>query len=62
MCSNGLSEEIIGTALRVHGMLRQKVVIMTKCGFAVGEDQHVVGGAFKAQMGQSKDYVKQGGE
>ncbi|KAK9313118.1 NADP-dependent oxidoreductase domain-containing protein [Lipomyces starkeyi] len=35
--SNGVSEEIIGKAIRKFGIPREKLVIMTKCGFAVGE-------------------------
>jgi aryl-alcohol dehydrogenase-like predicted oxidoreductase len=35
--SNGASERIIGKALKQFGIPREKVVILTKCNFAVGE-------------------------
>jgi aryl-alcohol dehydrogenase-like predicted oxidoreductase len=55
------SEEVIGKALRQHNIPRHKVVLMTKCAFAVGEDETVLGHAFLGQMDISKDYVNQGG-
>ncbi|KAJ5908159.1 hypothetical protein N7495_000841 [Penicillium taxi] len=59
--SNGLSEEIIGKAIKKFNIPRQKVVIMTKIGFHVGEEIDVLGAAFPDEMGQCKDYVNQGG-
>lgn len=41
MYSNGASEEIIGKALKKFDIPRQKVVILTKCFAAVGEDPTV---------------------
>lgn len=41
---------------------RSKIVIMTKCAFAVGEDETVLGHGFPDMLLQSKDYVNQGGE
>lgn len=38
MYSNGVSEEIIGKALKKHKIPRHKVVIMTKCYWAACED------------------------
>ena len=35
--SNGASEEIIGKAIKKYNIPREKVVILTKCYFAVGE-------------------------
>ncbi|KAJ5098823.1 aldo-keto reductase [Penicillium argentinense] len=51
----------IGKAIKEFNIPHQKVVIMTKCAFHVGEDLSVVGVAFPNQMHQSKDYVNQGG-
>ncbi|KAF2670194.1 Aldo/keto reductase [Microthyrium microscopicum] len=59
--SNGGSEEVLGKFLRTFGIPRYKVVIMTKCAFAVGEEPTAMGHAFGEQMGRSKDYVNQGG-
>lgn len=60
--SNGQSEEILGAALRELKIPRQKVIIMTKCGFAVGEDAHTLGHVFLDPVNKSKDYVNQGGK
>lgn len=35
--SNGASEEIIGRAIKQYGIPREKLVLLTKCNFAVGE-------------------------
>lgn len=59
--SNGMSEEIIGEALRKFEIPRHKVVIMTKIYFASSEDVSVIGPLFAEQMGRSRDYVNQGG-
>jgi aryl-alcohol dehydrogenase-like predicted oxidoreductase len=60
--SNGLSEEMIGKAIRKFNIPRQKLVLMTKCAFHVGEELNVIGVVFAGQLNQSKDYVNQGGE
>ena len=36
--SNGVSETIIGKAINHYNIPREKVVILTKCNFAVGEE------------------------
>ena len=59
--SNGHSEEIIGKAMKKHNIPRQKVVILTKVAFAVGEEPNIVGALFAEQLGRSKDYVNQAG-
>lgn len=59
--SNGISEQVIGKAIQRFNIPRQKVVIMTKVAFHVGEESDVIGAAFTEQMHQSKDYVNQGG-
>ena len=60
--SNGLGEEIIGKAIKELGIPRQKVVIMTKCAYCVGEASEVIGAMYAQQQARSKDYVNQGGE
>lgn len=60
--SNGLSEEVIGKAIRKFNLPRHKLVLMTKCAFCVGEEMDVIGALFAEQLGQSKDYVNQGGK
>ncbi|KAF4621546.1 hypothetical protein G7Y89_g14527 [Cudoniella acicularis] len=58
---NGLSEEIIGKAIGKFNIPRQKLVLMTKCAFYVGEELDIIGAAYGEQLSQSKDYVNQGG-
>ena len=62
MYSNGISEEIIGKAIKEHNLPRHKLVIMTKCSIYVGEDLKVIGPAHAGFMSRSKQYVNQGGE
>ncbi|TVY35867.1 Aldo-keto reductase [Lachnellula occidentalis] len=59
--SNGVSEEIIGKALKKYEIPRQKVVILTKCFAAVGEDPSVKTFFFPTEVQASKDYVNQRG-
>ncbi|KAI0880671.1 Aldo/keto reductase [Annulohypoxylon maeteangense] len=59
--SNGLSEEVIGKALRKFSIPREKVVIMTKCFLHVAEDVSVFSAPFGPTLAKSKDYVNQGG-
>ncbi|KAJ5656029.1 hypothetical protein N7507_007979 [Penicillium longicatenatum] len=59
--SNGASEEILGKAIQKFNIPREKVVIMTKCAFHVGEEADVIGAAFADELNQSKDYINQGG-
>ncbi|WAO94653.1 Aldo-ket-red domain-containing protein [Fusarium falciforme] len=61
MYSNGVSEEILGKAIKKFNLPRHKLVLMTKCSVFVGEDQEVVGPSHGQCMVQSKDYVNQGG-
>ena len=60
MYSNGLSEAVIGKAIKQYNIPRHKLVLMTKCFFPIGEDPAIFPHAFAKQMGQSKDYVNQG--
>ncbi|KAL2162342.1 hypothetical protein VTH06DRAFT_7255 [Thermothelomyces fergusii] len=59
--SNGASEIIVGKALKRYNIPREKVVIMTKCCFAVGEEPELRAFLVHNQLGQSKDYVNQFG-
>lgn len=59
---NGLSEELIGKALRSLQIPRQKVIIMSKVLFHVGEEPDVFGCACGEQLRQARDYVNQGGK
>ncbi|KAI0376876.1 Aldo/keto reductase [Hypomontagnella monticulosa] len=59
--SNGLSEEVIGKALRKFAIPREKVVIMTKCFLHVAEETGVFSPMIGPLLDQSKDYVNQGG-
>lgn len=59
--SNGGSEEILGKMLKKFDIPRAKVVLMTKCGFHVGDEPHIFGQIHGRAMDQSKDYVNQGG-
>ncbi|KAF6809679.1 aldo keto reductase [Colletotrichum sojae] len=52
--SNGLSETFIGKALKKYAIPREKVVLLTKCFWAVGEDQHVQHALMPVE--KSKDY------
>lgn len=62
MYSNGISEEILGKAIKKFNIPRQKLVLMTKCCIYVGEDLEVVGPAHAGHLARSKDYVNQGGK
>ncbi|KAK3331894.1 NADP-dependent oxidoreductase domain-containing protein [Cercophora scortea] len=59
--SNGVSETIVGKAIKKFGIPREKVVILTKCNFPVGETPDVRAVFFRPQIAASKDYVNQFG-
>ncbi|TLS26856.1 hypothetical protein PpBr36_04137 [Pyricularia pennisetigena] len=59
--SNGVSEEIVGKALKKYNIPREKVVIMTKCRWAVGEQPEVRPFFVPDAIALSKDYVNQYG-
>ncbi|KAI1858752.1 uncharacterized protein JN550_012502 [Neoarthrinium moseri] len=59
--NSGLGEEIIGKAIRKFNIPRNKVIIMTKCFYPVGEEPAVIGNAYPNVLEKSKDYVNQGG-
>ena len=56
MYSNGKSEEIVGKAIKKYDIPREKVVIMTKCHWAVGEEPETRHIMYKDAIEVSKDY------
>jgi aryl-alcohol dehydrogenase-like predicted oxidoreductase len=61
MYSNGASEIIVGKALKKYNIPREKVIIMTKCYFAVGEQPELRAFFVPKQVAGSKDYVNRHG-
>ncbi|KAI1770607.1 Aldo/keto reductase [Hypoxylon cercidicola] len=59
--SNGLSEEIIGKALKRYSIPREKVLILSKACLYVSEGRDVFSMMLGELLGKSKDYVNQGG-
>jgi aryl-alcohol dehydrogenase-like predicted oxidoreductase len=62
MYSNGVSEKLMGQAMKKYKIPREKLVILTKCYNHVGEEPGDFAPMFFDRMNQSKDYVNQGGE
>ncbi|KAE8859758.1 hypothetical protein PTNB29_06989 [Pyrenophora teres f. teres] len=58
--SNGVSEEIVGKAIKKYNLPRDKLVILTKCFGYVGEDPSIRTIQFNKELPQLKDYVNQG--
>ncbi|KAI1069422.1 hypothetical protein LB507_008613 [Fusarium sp. FIESC RH6] len=59
--SNGVSEEIVGKALKKFNIPRHKVLILTKCRWAVGEEPSARHINYKSEFAVSKDYQNQYG-
>ena len=59
--SNGVSEEIVGKAIKKYNIPRSKLVILTKCYGTVGEEPGIRGILYGQDIKKSKDYVNQGG-
>ncbi|KAK5168365.1 uncharacterized protein LTR77_006935 [Saxophila tyrrhenica] len=59
--SNGISEEIIGKAVKHYELPRNKLVILSKCYGYVGETPDVRGIMYGQKIAESKDYVNRGG-
>jgi len=59
--SNGVSEEIVGKAIKKFNIPRHKLVILTKCFGPVGEEPVLRGIFFPTEIKKSKDYVNQSG-
>ena len=60
--SNGVSEEIIGKAIKQFDIPRHKLVLLSKCFGMVGEQPGLRHITYPQEMGRSKDYINQGGE
>jgi hypothetical protein len=60
--SNGVSEEIIGKAIKKYEIPRNKIVILSKCYGYVGEEPGIRGIMYGQEIAKSKDYVNRGGE
>jgi aryl-alcohol dehydrogenase-like predicted oxidoreductase len=60
MYSNGLSEEVIGKAIKTFDIPRHKLVLMTKCFHAVGEEISLIDAKYP-EMRNTKDYINQYG-
>ncbi|KAG8889330.1 hypothetical protein FRB98_004947 [Tulasnella sp. 332] len=58
MYSNGESERIIGKFIQVYNIPREKLVIMTKCRFLVGENLRVLAPAM-LNLENTRDHVNQ---
>lgn len=59
--SNGISEIMIGKALKKFNIPRHKIVLLSKCFGTVGEEPGVVHIKYPNEIKKSKDYVNQGG-
>lgn len=59
--SNGVSETMIGNAIKKYDIPRHKLVLLTKLFGTVGEEPAVMHMRYSEQMNKSKDYVNQGG-
>ncbi|KAK1997090.1 aldo-keto reductase [Colletotrichum falcatum] len=59
--SNGMSEKVIGNAIKKYNIPREKLVLMTKCAMPAAEETGMFAPMYFQQMGRSKDYVNQGG-
>ncbi|KAF2451610.1 aldo-keto reductase-like protein [Karstenula rhodostoma CBS 690.94] len=59
--SNGVSEEIIGKAIKKYNLPREKLVILTKCYGYVGEQPELRAIQYPKELPQIKDYANQGG-
>jgi len=59
--SNGVSEEIIGKAIKEFNIPRHKLVLLSKCFGIVGEQPGLRHITWPQEMKASKDYVNQGG-
>lgn len=55
--SNGVSEEIIGKAIKKFSIPRDKLTILTKCFGTVGEDPGLRGIKYANELPQLKDYT-----
>jgi aryl-alcohol dehydrogenase-like predicted oxidoreductase len=61
MYSNGLSEEIIGKAVKTFNIPRHKLVLITKCFQAVSDEISLIDAKY-LEMRNTKDYINQWGK
>jgi aryl-alcohol dehydrogenase-like predicted oxidoreductase len=59
--SNRLSEKFIGKAIKTFDIPRHKLVLMTKCFHAVGEEINFIDAEYP-EMRNTKDYINQYGK
>ncbi|KAH6659030.1 NADP-dependent oxidoreductase domain-containing protein [Truncatella angustata] len=59
--SNGVSEVMIGNAIKKYDLPRHKLVLLTKCFGVVGEQPGTTQMRYGEHLKQSKDYINQGG-
>jgi len=59
--SNGVSETIIGKAIKKYQIPREKVVILSKCFAYIGEEPGIKTMTYGQKIAESPDYVNQGG-
>lgn len=59
--SNGVSEQIIGKAIKEYKIPRDKIVILSKCFAYVGEEPGIRTMNYGQKIAESKDYVNHGG-
>ena len=59
--SGGVSEQIIGKAIKKYNIPRHKLLILTKCYLYTGEDPDFFPMRYMDEIRVSKDYVNQGG-
>ncbi|KAF2249354.1 aldo-keto reductase-like protein [Trematosphaeria pertusa] len=59
--SNGVSETIIGNAIKKYKLPREKLTILTKCYGYVGETPGLRSIMYREEMPQLRDYTNQGG-
>lgn len=55
----GISEELVGKAIKEYNIPREKLVILTKCNFPLLDDPK--GGRFKPEQAGSRDYINKKG-
>ena len=59
--SNGVSEEIIGKAIKKYNLPRHKLVILSKLYAFVGEEPSIKAPGIESELARSRDYVNQHG-
>ncbi|CAD0097279.1 unnamed protein product [Aureobasidium vineae] len=59
--SNGVSETIIGKAIKKYQIPREKIVILSKCFAYIGEEPGIKTMTYGQKIAESPDYVNQGG-